>query len=137
MGKQSNIKKIYVHHSASPKKSTDASRIRRWHIDRGWNDIGYHWVIEHDGKIAKGRQETTIGAHVKGKNRNSIGICVCGNFEIEQPNPIQWTLLCCMLQYLMYKYKLTKDDISYHREAAATACPGKNLISKLKEWREE
>ena len=100
MGKQSKVSKIYVHHSASPKASTDTARIRRWHLDRGWNDIGYHWVIEHDG----------------------------------QPNPIQWTLLCCMLQYLMYKYKLTKEDISYHKAVAATACPGKNLITKLKEW---
>ena len=48
--------------------------------DRKWDDIGYHYIIDRDGKVAKGRQDSVVGAHVKGHNRNSMGICLLGGF---------------------------------------------------------
>ncbi|WP_166416226.1 N-acetylmuramoyl-L-alanine amidase [Cochlodiniinecator piscidefendens] len=51
--------------------------IRRWHVeDRGWRDIGYARVFSPDGRMALGRSIYSIGAHVKGRNRGTIGICM-------------------------------------------------------------
>ena len=136
MGNQTKITKVVVHHSASPRDTTSRERIRGWHIDRGWNDIGYHWIIEGEGKVSKGREENKIGAHAKGHNRGTIGICVTGNFEHEHPSPIQWALLKCIVQYLLFKYKLTYNDVTWHRKVGKTACPGKNMIAKLEDWLE-
>jgi N-acetylmuramoyl-L-alanine amidase len=57
------------------------AEIRRWHIEqRGWRDIGYHWVIDRDVAVAPGRPETEIGAHVEGHNAGTIGICLLGGY---------------------------------------------------------
>jgi hypothetical protein len=64
--------------------------IRRWHIQqRGWRDIGYHWVIDHDGAFAPGRAETEIGAHVEGHNAGTIGICLLGGFGAWADDPFE------------------------------------------------
>lgn len=52
-----------------------------WHKARGWNDIGYHYVIYLDGTIAKGREIDVIGAHCQGNNKDSIGICYVGGIS--------------------------------------------------------
>lgn len=52
--------------------------IRQWHLERGFNDIGYHYVIRRDGTVEKGRSLEIIGAHAQGYNSNSIGICYAG-----------------------------------------------------------
>ncbi len=76
------IKHIVVHCSAT-RRSMDigAKEIRKWHKDKGWNDIGYHYVIRRDGSVEKGRKENVIGAHVKGYNKHSIGICMVGGVD--------------------------------------------------------
>lgn len=56
----------------------DVAEIRRWHIARGFNDVGYHFVIRRDGEVEMGRTLETIGAHCKGHNTNSIGTCLVG-----------------------------------------------------------
>ena len=59
--------------------SAKVAEVRRWHIEeRGWKDIGYHWLIDRDGTIAPGRAETAIGAHVAGHNAGTIGISLFG-----------------------------------------------------------
>lgn len=55
--------------------------IRRWHMNKGWSDIGYHYVVYLDGTIKEGRPVSKIGAHVKGFNRNSIGITYVGGVD--------------------------------------------------------
>jgi len=72
------IDHIVIHHSASG-LGTTAADIDRWHRERGWTGIGYHMVIEGSGKIVRGRQLFDIGAHVRGHNRNSVGICLAGD----------------------------------------------------------
>lgn len=52
--------------------------IRRWHLDRGWSDIGYHYVIRRDGTWETGRADTLQGAHVGGFNAGNLGICLIG-----------------------------------------------------------
>ena len=71
------LKKIIVHCSDS--KTGNAAKIKKWHVvDKGWNDIGYHYVINRNGEIETGRPIERIGAHCKGKNRYSVGICLIG-----------------------------------------------------------
>jgi len=59
----------------------DVDTIRRWHMNKGWSDIGYHFVIYLDGTIVEGRPITRIGAHVKGYNKYSIGITYVGGVD--------------------------------------------------------
>jgi N-acetyl-anhydromuramyl-L-alanine amidase AmpD len=54
------------------------AEIRRWHQARGWRREGYHFMIDRDGTVAKGRPVSETGAHVKGHNTGSIGICLVG-----------------------------------------------------------
>lgn len=75
---------LIVVHCAATKVTMDVSvdDIRRWHVeDRGWEDIGYHWYIKFDGKLYEGRPLEIPGAHARGHNRNSIGICLEGGID--------------------------------------------------------
>lgn len=75
---------IVVHCSATKEgKNYRAADIDRWHKERGYKKIGYHYVIDLEGKVEKGREESEIGAHVQGYNSNSIGICYIGGLDKE------------------------------------------------------
>ncbi len=52
--------------------------IRRLHLQRGFSDVGYHYFIQRDGTVEKGRTDTTPGAHARGYNMHSLGICMAG-----------------------------------------------------------
>jgi len=70
---------IVVHCADTPAKmNIGASEIRTWHKERGWKDIGYHFVIRRNGEIERGRHHSHVGAHVLGYNRVSLGICMVG-----------------------------------------------------------
>jgi len=80
-----NFDTLIVHCSATPPSwmmghdvKAKRDEIDRWHKDRGWRGIGYHYVIDRDGSIATGRHLNTTGAHVKGHNTGSVGICLIG-----------------------------------------------------------
>lgn len=73
------IHTIVIHCSATPEgRSVSVEIIRKWHTDRGWRDIGYHYVVDLDGKVHEGRPVGQTGAHVRGHNTGSIGICYVG-----------------------------------------------------------
>ena len=78
------IDTIIIHCSDTPSTmNIGAKEIRDWHIkDNGWSDIGYHYVIRRNGSLETGRNIETIGAHVYGHNKNSIGICLVGGKPI-------------------------------------------------------
>ena len=87
------VEKIILHHSLTKDGTAkDFDGIKNYHIyTNGWKDIGYHYVIELVGdeyQIIKGRGEDEVGAHTKGENYSSIGICVVGNFD-ENYVPVQ------------------------------------------------
>ena len=127
------INKIIVHHSASNGKTTTPEDIKKWHLARGMKDIGYHYIIDYSGFIHVGRDYQKVGAHCKGKNLNSIGICVTGNFEKEFPSLEQsdsLRALCVSLKILF-----PKTTIEGHLENANTLCPGKNLMPYIKDLR--
>jgi len=78
------INMIVVHCSATKEKRWyDADDIRSWHLNRGFRDIGYHMIVRLDGSLEAGRKITEMGAHAKGYNTNSIGICYIGGLDKE------------------------------------------------------
>lgn len=81
------IKYIIIHCSAT-KAGQDfcAKDIKKWHLERGFSDIGYHKIIDLNGTVEPGRSEEIPGAHCKGYNANSIGICYIGGLD-ENGNP--------------------------------------------------
>ncbi len=101
--------------------------IRDWHLAKGWNDIGYHFYIDLDGTINKGRDIDKMGAHCKGHNRNSIGICYCGGVEADGKTPKdtrtqeQKDSLLHVLKTLKAMYP--EAVIYSHSEFANKACP--------------
>lgn len=135
------INKIIIHCSASD--FGNAQRIREWHLERGWSDIGYHYVINNgkvfkddkinqrvqDGFIEKGRDDSVAGAHTQGQNSNSIGICLIGNkyFTEEQFNSLD-----ILLVSLLKAYNLTKNDVYGHYDFSSKTCPNFNVQEFMK-----
>lgn len=76
------IELIVVHCSAT-REGTDVTidDIRQWHRKRGFRDVGYHFVVYRDGTVVEGRPLEQVGAHVKGHNRHSVGICYIGGLS--------------------------------------------------------
>lgn len=71
-----------VHCTATQEgRNFTANDIDRWHKQRGWKGIGYHYVVDLNGNIEKGRPDWKIGAHVKGHNRHSIGVVYVGGLD--------------------------------------------------------
>ena len=132
---------IVIHHAGFPDadKDSSAEEIHKFHQEtNGWAGIGYHFVIRKDGTIEQGRKLNAVGAHAYQHNKNSVGICVSGNFEISKPNRAQMDSLKLLTAWLCQKYKLNpmkKGVMVAHRDLNDTACPGDNLYKKLGEIR--
>lgn len=132
------IDKIIVHCSATREgQNISVDTIRKWHVEgRGWTDIGYHFYIDLHGDIYKGRDIAKIGAHTKGYNRNSIGICYCGGVEIDGKTPKdtrteeQEDSLLAVLRTLKAMYP--KAVIHSHNDFARKACPSFNATEEYK-----
>ena len=76
------IKYIAVHCSATPPTmDIGVKEIRKWHVDKGWDDVGYHVIIRRNGEIEWGRSFGVRGAHVKGYNSVSLGVCLIGGVD--------------------------------------------------------
>lgn len=127
--KQSDVSKIIVHCSATREgdDSINAEVIDRWHKARGWKGIGYHFVVLLDGKIETGRMINKCGAHTKGYNCSSIGICYIGGVEKDGKTPKDTRTpeqIASMLELLRVLRKMYPDaKIHSHRDFAAKACP--------------
>ena len=82
------LDEIIIHCSATPEgKDFTVEDIRKWHKQRGFNDIGYHYVIYRNGSIHAGRPVAQAGAHCRGHNANSIGICYIGGLAKNGKTP--------------------------------------------------
>jgi N-acetylmuramoyl-L-alanine amidase len=130
------INKIIVHCSATREgQDIPIETIKKWHIEgRGWSDIGYHFYIDINGKIQMGRNIAKIGAHCKGQNRNSIGICYCGGVEADGKTPKdtrtdeQKEALLAVLRTLKAMYP--EAIIHSHKDYANKACPSFDATSE-------
>lgn len=131
------ITEIIVHCSATAEgKDFTVADIRKWHLQRGFSDIGYHWVIYRDGSVHQGRSESVIGAHCTGHNSNSIGVCYIGGCEKDGKTPkdtrteAQKKALVKLLKELKEKYP--KASIHGHRDFASKACPSFDATKEFK-----
>lgn len=126
---------IVVHCSDSNNPAHDnIETIRKWHVDEnGWSDVGYHFFIDKRGGIHTGRPEDIAGAHTKGHNARSIGICLSGRngFTDEQFRSLE--LICLELTQ---KYNIEKKDILGHKDFdKSKTCPNFDVTKLVSSWK--
>ena len=131
------INEIIIHCTATtPNWWSDKSaqekveEVRRWHLDRGWSDIGYHYLIDRNGQVVEGRPVEKTGAHVKGHNTGTIGISLFGghgssagdkfedNFTEDQEQSLKRLIVDLTNRFPDIR------KITGHNQYAAKACPG-------------
>lgn len=123
-----DINEIIVHCTATPAgRDVSAADIDKWHRERGFDCIGYHYVIRLDGSIEVGRPLDKVGAHCKGHNAHSIGIVYVGGIDengqyADTRNVLQRATMAYLI-YLLGKSFSTIKTVSGHRDYAAKACP--------------
>jgi hypothetical protein len=127
---------IVIHHSATP--TGNAGSFDRMHKAKGWDELGYHFVIGNgtasgDGQIEVGPRWTKQkwGAHARTAdqrfNNYGIGICLVGNFDIERPTKAQKESVERLVAYLMKTYRIPAVRVVAHSETKATECPGRHM----------
>ncbi len=104
------------------------AEITSWHKQRGFRTIGYHWIIDRTGETLPGRPETEQGAHVKGHNRNTLGVSLVGGFGGAATDKFddhftvkQRTALENLIADIQTRHNITK--LSGHNEYANKGCP--------------
>ncbi|MFQ5953004.1 MAG: N-acetylmuramoyl-L-alanine amidase [Candidatus Omnitrophota bacterium] len=130
-------KYIIVHHSATNKGNS--MQFNRSHLRRGWEGVGYHFIIDNgtygkdDGQIETGPRWTKQrrGAHCKARkmNKKAIGICLVGNFSRSKPTKKQMESLTYLVNKLRKYYRIPKKRVLGHGQVrgAKTECPGKRF----------
>lgn len=151
-----NPKHITVHCSATqPLRSIDVNVIRKMHLKRGFNDIGYHFVITTDGEVQPGRSLALTGAHVKCHNTDNVGICLIGGIDatgkaVDNFTDLQWDALRYLITELAGNYGILETNIKGHRDWFPDIngdgvidrrdwlkeCPCFDVVDKLREWGE-
>ena len=125
--KSENIKLLIVHCSDTDNKEVvSASDIHKMHLGFSWDGIGYHKIILRSGKIENGRPEYWLGAHVKGKNDISLGVCLIGKDTFTKK---QFRSLEIVLKKWKIIYK--KAKIIGHCDSGNTekTCPNFDVIN--------
>lgn len=126
--------KIIVHHSAYGGNAFQYPLINEWHKQRGFplsklgSYVGYHYVIEKDGSYTQCRDEGEGGAHTVGENFSSIGVCLAGNYNVEDPTPAQEKTLAKILYMMQERHAaILATNIFPHRHFNQTDCYGTRL----------
>ena len=131
-----DINLIVIHCSATKEGiDYDVSQIRKWHLDRGFKDIGYHFLVHLDGTIERGRPWDQPGAHAKGYNNNSIGVCYVGGLDaFNKPKDTRTVAQTHSLRAIVQIIKAMYPMISVvgHRDLSVDL-NGDGVISK-NEW---
>ncbi|ADQ04412.1 N-acetylmuramoyl-L-alanine amidase family 2 [Caldicellulosiruptor owensensis OL] len=127
--KRALTKYIVLHHADASKATVQD--IHRWHLQKGWAGIGYHFYVRKNGEVYEGRPIATIGAHCLGHNSWSVGICAEGKYNSEIMPPKQKQALIELINYVKKLYPAAK--VVGHRNLMATDCPGENYpLSEFK-----
>jgi N-acetylmuramoyl-L-alanine amidase len=122
-----SLSKIVIHCSDTPTGRDDrAEDIHRWHIGQKWDGIGYHYVICVDGSIERGRPEFWQGSHVRGHNKNTVGICLIGNGDF---NKKQYESLSQLVTRLHFE-NASADIVGHYELDGAKTCPNFDV----KQW---
>lgn len=131
------IKEIIVHCSATAEgKDFGAKDIDLWHRAQGWDCIGYHYVVKLDGTVESGRPIEKVGAHCKGHNAYSIGVCYIGGLAADgkTPKDTRTPQQKAALQLLVDNLKrvYTGSKVYGHCDFASKACPCFNAKEEYK-----
>lgn len=150
-----DVKLLVVHHTAQKVSGDTRPAVERvralydFHANnRGWGDIGYHYLIDEDGGIYEGRSggDNVVGGHVYCGNVGTVGIALLGNFETEQPSQQQVQSLQWLLDNLANKYHIdldrnvtfkgkTMSPILRHKDLISTECPGYYMSNAIAQVR--
>lgn len=121
------ITEIIIHCSATAEgRSYTIKDIEQWHLQRGFQMIGYHYVINLDGSISKGRPLSMAGAHCQGHNANSIGICYVGGLDRDgKPKDTRTAAQKASLRFLIQDLQTQYPGLTVHghNDYAAKECP--------------
>ena len=120
--RRNSTDEIILHHAEA--KSASVEEVNRWHLERGWTGIGYHFYIRKDGRIYRGRPEWATGAHAQGHNSRAVGICCEGSYMTETMPKAQFDALAALVREEMAKYPGAK--VLRHKDVNSTDCPGVN-----------
>lgn len=134
------IDSIIIHHSWSPDQESyheanTIAGIQNFHMDtRGWDDVGYHYLVGPDGLIFRGRPELVSGAHCV-PNHGKLGICLIGNYDPRfDPLPKEgWKALKELTIAISSKYDVPPDRLYGHRDFSHKSCPGEAVYEKFPE----
>ena len=130
------VRFIVLHYSATyADQDLGVEDIRKMHLDRGWNDVGYHYIIKRDGTVQKGRADSVVGAHVAGHNTGSLGICCIGGLEratgpnvgVDNRTDAQKAATIRLVRDLLAIHP--GAQVVGHRDLAPTLCPGFDVRS--------
>ncbi len=132
-----------IHHTDTPECSTQSACSRRvksiqdYHMNtKGWNDIGYSFLIGGDNQVYEGRGWDNEGAHAKGFNSRSIGIAIIGDYTGDQPDSdVVDTLNSLMMCGVELGNVKTDYDACVHSDFSSTECPGDALRNLVHSWR--
>ena len=123
------INKIIIHCTASDYAHHDnVETIDKWHKEKGWSGIGYHYVILKDGSVKLGRDIDKVGAHCIGQNADSIGIVLTGYKFFSSAQKVSLKLL---VGELCQMYNLTRNDVFPHSKFANKACPNFDIYEVI------
>lgn len=107
--------------------------IRGWHLQNGWKDIGYHYVIMPDGSVASGRPYDQDGAHTSGHNKNTVGILLVENVRVTAVKTFDHYFTSSQRTALKALLKgLRVTSVKGHNDYAAKLCPG--FTVKTEDW---
>ena len=157
------LKKVIVHHTdtpnGDPNPAATVRAIYTYHVQtRGWNDIGYNFLVDEQGRIYEGRRardygsgeipsgedldgEGVIGAHAEGANTGSVGIALLGTFTSQLPTPAAIDGLQAMAAWKADRHDIdvlsgdAYPHLAGHRDTKATSCPGDRLYDRLPDIR--
>ncbi|MDE2748002.1 MAG: N-acetylmuramoyl-L-alanine amidase [Chloroflexota bacterium] len=124
---------LIMHHSAFYEADglatlTEVQRLHR--EDRGWADIGYHFLVDIDGAVYEGRELAARGVHTAGHNTGSAGLCLLGDYRFTAPSAAQWAAAAALGRWLAEALALT--HLAGHSQFnPSTACPGAALLRRL------
>ncbi|KAL5015648.1 hypothetical protein ScPMuIL_007269 [Solemya velum] len=136
------VNDVFVHHTAmSPcyslsSCSQEMRTIQNFHMDiRGWDDLGYSFLVGEDGRVYESRGWDRQGAHTKGWNTVAVAVSVMGNFMTRLPNEAALRAVRNLIACGVEMEKVTPTYHLYgHRDVKSTACPGDTLYAHIQLW---
>lgn len=131
-----SVKYIVIHCTDTPAgRDVSAAQVDAWHKERGWEGIGYHYLVRLDGTVEQGRPLTKVGAHVYGYNRVSVGVCYVGGRDrqgrcADTRTPEQVAALRQLVSQLKERFPAAK--VVGHRDLCRVKeCPCFNVATEL------